>query len=138
MVIQKTKNFFFFNHICIIITFIYLSKSIIKSCINNPLNTSTLYSLSNLSSLYSRLKKRRMKRFLMRSFAYWGILAVKAANRISKRLSWRWHATICFAWILYLSTRFNRGNPPPSLSIQYEGSASHWGQSPINGSSDEG
>jgi len=37
MVIQKTKKIsFFFNHICIIITLIYLSKSIIKSCINEP------------------------------------------------------------------------------------------------------
>jgi len=36
-VIQKTKKkIFFFNHICGIITFIYLSKSIIKSCINKP------------------------------------------------------------------------------------------------------
>jgi len=39
MEIKKTKKLFF-NHICIIIIFIYLSKSIIKSCINEPVEYS--------------------------------------------------------------------------------------------------
>jgi hypothetical protein len=44
------------------------------------LNTLTLYSLSTLSSLYPKLKKR-MKRLLMKSLEYWGILAVEVANK---------------------------------------------------------
>ena len=36
------------------------------------------------------------------------------------------------------SAHFNRGNPPPSLSIQHEGCASRGGRSPVNRSSDEG
>ncbi|KEH27692.1 transmembrane protein, putative [Medicago truncatula] len=39
-----------------------------------------MYSLSTLSSLYPRLKKRMMKKLPLIFLAYWGILAVEAAN----------------------------------------------------------
>ena len=107
--------------------------SIIKSCIINPLNTLTLYSLSTLSSLYPRLKKRRMMKFLMRSLAYWGILVIEAASRTSKvfpkdgiqlqrlvRVS-----TIGLAWNCISVHTSTGATPPPSLSIQHKGSASH-------------
>jgi len=32
------------------------------------------------------MKKRRMRRFPTRSLAYWDILAVKAANKIPKKI----------------------------------------------------
>ena len=35
-------------------------------------------------------------------------------------------------WIPYFSTHFNRGNPPPSLSIEREDRVHHRGQGPIN------
>jgi len=47
----------------------------------SPLNTLTMYSLPTLSSSYQKLKKTRMKRLPTRSLAYWGILAVEAANK---------------------------------------------------------
>jgi len=84
------------------------------------LNILTLYSLSNLSSLYLRLKKRTMKRFLMRSFAYWYVMLPVALHG--------------FCTSVHTSTG---ATPPPSLSIQHKGSASHGGQSPVNRSSNE-
>jgi len=72
MVIQKTKVFF--NHICIIITFIYLSKSIIKSCINEPVENFNPVLSPNFEFLCP-----------IRLFAYLGILAVKAANTNIKK-----------------------------------------------------
>ena len=120
MVIQKTKKFFFFNHTCIIITFIYLSKSIIKSCINEPVEHFNHVLSPNFEFLCPKLKKRRWRSFLIRFLAYWGISVVKTANEVSKdcpkggvhlqRLAR--DATICFAWILYSCTHFNKGNPP--------------------------
>ena len=115
--------------------------STIKSCIFKPVEHFNLYSLSALSSLYPRLKRRMMKKFPMRFLAYWGILVVEAAI-IKKDLSRRGHSctktdTICLTWVLYFSTHFNRGNPPLSLNIQRKGSASHGSQSPVNGSSNK-
>jgi hypothetical protein len=51
---------------------LYLSKSIIKSCINKPVETLTMCSLPTLSSLCLKPKKR-MKRLPMKSLTYWGI-----------------------------------------------------------------
>jgi len=99
-----------------------------------------MYSLPTLSSSYPKLKKTRMKRLPTRSLAYWGILAVEAANKNQEdcpedgshlqRLAQ--DATICTSWVWYFSTHFNRGSPPPSLSIQHEGHASRGGRSPVN------
>jgi len=98
-----------------------------------------MYSLPTLSSLYPKPKKR-MKRLPTRSLTYWGILAIKAANKNQEdcpedcshlqRLAQ--DATICTSWVSYFSTHFNRGNPPLSLSVQHGSSASHGGRSPVN------
>jgi len=71
------------------------------------------------------MKKRRMKNFLMRSLAYWGISAVEVANTYNKRLSRRWLSftrtdTSCYHlpnMELYFSTYFNRANPPHHPSV---------------------
>ena len=86
-----------------------------------------MYSLPTLSSLYPKPKKR-MKRLPTRSLTYWGILAIKAANKNQEdcpedcshlqRLAQ--DATICTSWVSYFNTHFNRGNPPLSLSINME------------------
>ncbi|KEH16838.1 hypothetical protein MTR_0083s0050 [Medicago truncatula] len=87
-----------------------------------------------------------MKKLPLRFLAYWGILAVKAANAIIKKYCPEedFHvqrlardATICLAGILYFIHSSAGAAPPPSLSIQYKGSASCGGQSPVNGSSNE-
>jgi len=99
-----------------------------------------MYSLPTLSSLYPKLKKR-MKRLPTKSLTYWGILAVKAANKEkSRRLSRKWHSLTktgmgcyrCLTWISYFSTHFNRGNPLSFPNIQRGSSASRGGRSPVN------
>ncbi|KEH19438.1 hypothetical protein MTR_8g059205 [Medicago truncatula] len=77
-------------------------------------------SLPTLSSLYLKLKKRKVKRLPIRSLICWGIIAVKATNknhedsledgnRLRKLARC---ATIRFSRISCFSTHFNRGNPP--------------------------
>jgi len=99
-----------------------------------------MYSLPTLSSLYPKPKKR-MKRLPTKSLTYWGILAVKAANKQkSRRLSRIWHSLtktgmrcyLCLTWISYFSTHFNRGNPLSFPNIQRGSSASRGGRSPVN------
>jgi len=105
--------------------------SIIKSCINKPVEHFNSVPSLDFEFLMSEIEEKENESFPMRYIAYWDILAVDTTNTyqkvvqkmtfIYKRLAT--DATICFAWILYFSTYFNRGNPPPSLSIQHEGSA---------------
>ena len=60
MVIQKTKKNLFlqsFSNICIIITYTYLSKSIIKSCINKPVEHINHVSSSNFDFLVSEAEE---------------------------------------------------------------------------------
>jgi len=69
----------------------------------------------------------------MKSLAYWGILAVKI--EISKRVSKKGDSLTKIGTRSYhhtSSVHFNRGTPPPSLSIQHGGH-----QSPVNRSSAE-
>jgi len=116
---KNPKRIIIFKYVFIIITFIYLLKSTINHTLINTLNTLTLYSLPTLSSMCSKLKKRRMKRFPMRSLAYWGILAVRATIKISRRLSRKWHsltktardATICLECVSYFKCTLQQGQP---------------------------
>jgi len=110
-----------------------MSISIIKSCINKPVEHFIPVLSLDFEFLMSEDEEKEYESFPMRYIAYWGILAVGTANtyqRLSKEMTFIYKrlardATICFAWILYFSTHFNRGKPPPSLSIQHESSASH-------------
>ncbi|KEH29630.1 hypothetical protein MTR_4g046607 [Medicago truncatula] len=82
-----------------------------------------MYSLPTLSSLYPKLKKRKVKRLLMRSLTCWGIIAVKATNKNhedspedgSRLQRLARGATILFARISCFSTG---ANPPPSLELK--------------------
>ena len=50
-----------------------------------------------------------------------------------------WHRMLPFALHgIVLQYTLQQGQPPLSLGIQYKGSASHRGQRPVNGCSDEG
>ena len=80
-----------------------MSISIIKSCINKPVEHFIPVLSLDFEFLMSEDEEKENESFQMRYIAYWGILAVETA-------------TICFAWIWYFSTHFNRGNPPLSLS----------------------
>ena len=99
--------------------------SIIKSCINKPVEQFNPVPSLDFEFLMSEIEERENESFPMRYIAYWDILIVDTTNTyqkvvqkmtfIYKRLAR--DATICFA-----STG---ATPPPSLSIQYKGSASH-------------
>jgi len=80
MVIQKTKNFFNHFYICMIIMFI----SIIKSCINKPVEHFIPVLSLNFEFLMSEDEEKENGSFPMRYIAYWGILAVANCNYISK------------------------------------------------------
>ena len=105
--------------------------SIIKSCINKPVEHFIPVLSLDFEFLMSKDEEKENESFPMRYIAYQGIFGRRNCKYISKgcpengiqRLAW--DATICVAWILYFSTHFNRGNPPPSLSIQHKGSTSH-------------
>ena len=105
----------------------------------------TIYYLPTLCSLYLKLKKTWMKRFPMRSLAYWGILAVKAANKKQEncledgihlqRLAWDVTVTLHkYHVAVHISTG---ATPPHSFSIQHGGRASRGGRSPVCRSSAE-
>jgi len=94
--------------------------SIIKSCINKPVEYFYPVLSLDFEFLVSEDEEKENESFLMRSLAYWGILVVEAVSRISKSLPKRWHSikktsASCYHWPcmeLYFSTHFNRGNPP--------------------------
>jgi len=100
--------------------FIYLFISIIKSCINKPIEHFNHVLSLDFEFLMSEDEEKEYESFPMRYIAYWGILAVDTTNTyqkvvqkmtfIYKRLAR--DATICFAWILYFSKHFNKGKPP--------------------------
>ena len=86
MVIQKTKKIFF-NHsqiICIIITYTYLSKSIIKSCINKPVEHITHVLSSNFEFLVSETKEENEETPDKISHIL--------GHSLPRRLSRRWHS----------------------------------------------
>jgi hypothetical protein len=97
-----------------------------------------MYSLPTLSSLCP--KKRKIKGLPTRSLAYWGILAVEAANKNQEDCPGdSFHLQILHR-ILPSTLHDNctavhpstGATPPPSLSIQHEGRASRGGRSPVD------
>jgi hypothetical protein len=99
-----------------------LSKSIIKSCINKLVEHINHVLSSNFEFPVSEAEEGKNEETIDKISRILGILTVEAANKISRRLSRRWHSLTktgmrcyyCLAWISYFSTHFNRGNPPPS------------------------
>ena len=121
---KKPKKF---NHSqnCIIITYTCLSKSIIKSCINKPVEHINLVLSPNFEFPVSETR-RRMKKFPMKFLAYWGILAVKVKNKNIKKSVQKRESTYKGCYHHTSSVHFNRGSPPPSLSIQHGGPCFPW------------
>jgi len=123
MVIQKTKKILF-NHSqnCIIITYTYLSKSIIKSCINKPVEHINPVLSPNFEFPVSETRRRRIWRSSWWNFsptrASW---PSKSKTKISRRVSRKGHSltkagTRCYRHTS--SVHFNRGNPPSSFSME--------------------
>jgi len=118
--------------------------SIIKSCINKPIKYFNPVLSLDFEFLMSKDEEKEYESFPMRYIAYWGILAIETANTyqkvvqkmtfIYKRLAR--DATICFGWILYFNTHFNKGNTPHHPPVYNIKAVPHIeSQSPVNGSS---
>ena len=129
MVIQKTKNS------SIILKYLHnhnLSKSKIKSCINKPVEHINHVLSSNFESLVSEAKEENEETPNKISH----ILGHSLSRRLSRRwlslskTGMRWYHYL--TWVLCFSTHFNRGSPPPFLSIQHGGRASRKGRSPVD------
>jgi hypothetical protein len=124
MVTQKTKFFFkSYPHICIIIMFI----SIIKSCINKPVEHFNPVLSLDFKFLVSEAEKREDESFPMRLLptgASWSLKLQISRKIVQKRTFMYndWHEMLPSSLQGYCtsSAHFNRGNPPPSLSIQYK------------------
>ena len=126
--------------------------STIKSCINKPVEHFNPVLSPNFEFLVSEAEEKEDESFLMRYIAYWGILAVEAANTNIKKIVQKMtfkvsHGMLPFALHgLHMLTGAtpppppppSPPPPPPSLSIQLKSSASHGIQSPVRGSSNEG
>jgi len=119
--------------------------SIIKSCINKPVEHFIPVLSPDSEFLISEDEEKENESFPMRYVAYWGIFGRRKLQLHIKRLSRRRHLMIgkgCYHLLCVDIVRqytFQQGQPPlPSLSIQCKGSASRGGQNPVNGSSNEG
>jgi len=144
MVIQNTKNLFF-NHMCIIITFIYLSKSIIKSCIDKPVeHFDPILSLSCEFPVSKTEEEENVPNGISR---LQGNLSRQSCKyKYQERLSKRWRSLtktctgcnhlLCMNIVLQYTLR--QGQPPHHPSVHHKGSASHGGRSPVNENADEG
>jgi len=133
MVILKNQKILF-NHSqnCIIITYIYLSKSIIKSCINKPVEHFNPVLSPNFEFPVSEARRRGGWRSSRWNFsptrASW---SSKSKTKISRRVSRKGHSRTKTGTRCYHHTsraHFNRGSLPPSLSIQHGGRRSPYRQ----------
>ena len=86
----------------------------IKSCVNKPVDQFNPVLSLDFEFLMSEDEERKNEGFPMRYIAVYTTntyqKVVQKMTFIYKRLAR--DATICFAWIMYFSTRFNWGNPP--------------------------
>ena len=105
--------------------------SIIKSCINKPIKYFNPVLSLDFEFLMSEDEEKENESFPMRYIAYWGILAVETAityQKVVQKMTFRdWQGMLPFALHGYCtSVLTSKGaTPPPSPSIQHEGSASH-------------
>ena len=125
MVIQKTKNSFL-----IILKYLhnhnlYLSKSIIKSCINKPVKHIDHVLSSNFEFLVSKAEEDMNEDIPDEISRILGHSSHRSCKRKSRGWPRRWHSLTktgmrcyrCLTWISYFNTHFNRGNPPHSLKV---------------------
>jgi len=105
--------------------------SIIKSCINKPVERFNLALSLDFEFLMSKNEEKENESFPMRYIAYWGILAVETAityHKVVQKMAFKdWQGMLPFALHgCCTSVHTSTGaTPPPSLGIQHEGSASH-------------
>jgi len=120
MVIQKTKKNLFlqsFSNICIIITYTYLSKWIIKSCINKHVKHFNHVLSPNFEFPLSEDEEEENEETPDKISRILGHLSHRSCKRKSRRLSRRWQSLTktgmkCYlTWVSCFSTYFNRGNP---------------------------
>jgi len=111
--------------------FIYLSKSIIKSCVNKPVEHFNPVLSLDFEFLVSEDEEKENESFPMRYIAYWSILAVETANtyqKVVQKMAFKdWYEMLPFVLHGYrTSVHASTGATlPPSLNMQYKGSASH-------------
>jgi hypothetical protein len=119
--------------------------SIIKSCINKPVEHLNHVLSLNFEFLVSETEEEyeeEVSNVISRLLGHLGHRSCEYQERLSRRgLSCTKTGTRCYHLpcrdvILQMHTSTG-ATPPPSLSIQYKGNASHGGQSPGNGSSNE-
>jgi len=118
-------------------------KSIIKSCINKPVEHIDHVLSFNFEFLVSEAEEDMNEEIPDEISHILGHLSRRSNKQKSKRLSRTWHSLTktgirwyrYLTWVSCFNTHFNRGNPPPSLSIQHGGRASHWDRSPVYRSS---
>jgi len=105
--------------------------SIIKSCINKPVEHFIHVLSLDFEFLMSEDEEKKNESFPIRYIAYWGISAVEAANtyqKVVQKMAFKdWQGMLLFALHGYCtSVHISTGaTPPPSPSIQHGGSASH-------------
>jgi len=110
-----------------------MSKINNKSCIDKLVEHINHVLSSNFEFPVSEAEEEEDEKFSIRLLAYWGILAVEAANQNQRRLTRRWQSLTktgircyrCLTWVSSFITHLNKGKPPllPS-SIQHGGHAS--------------
>ncbi|KEH42626.1 hypothetical protein MtrunA17_Chr1g0185041 [Medicago truncatula] len=119
--------------------------SIIKSCINKPVEHLNHVLSLDFEFLVSEVEEEddeEASTDISRLLGHLGRRSCKYQKRLSRRglsctkTGTRCHHFPCKDIVLQVNTSAG-ATPPPSLSIQHKGNASHEGQSPINGSSNE-
>jgi len=105
--------------------------SIIKSCINKPVEHFIPVLSLDFEFLMFEDEEKKNESFPIRYIAYWGISAVEAANtyqKVVQKMAFKgWQGIPPFALHGYCTSvqTLTGATPPPSPSIQHEGSASH-------------
>jgi len=123
-----------------------MSKSIIKSCINKPVEHIDHVLSSNFEFPIPEAEEDENDEIPDETSRILGHLSRQSCKqtkikRIVQKMAFTykdWHEMILLPYIgIVLQYTFQQGNPPPSLSIQHGGRASHWGRSPVYRSSAE-
>jgi len=125
---KKPKILFLqsFSNICIIITYTYLSKSIIKSCINKPVEHIDHVLSSNFEFLTSEAEEDMNEEIPDKISRILGHLSRWSYKQKSRRWPRRWHSLTktgmrrYLTWVSCFSRCFNRGNPSPSQIYNVE------------------
>jgi len=118
--------------------------SIIKSCINKPVEHFIPVLSLDFEFLMSEDEEKKNESFPMRYIAYWGISAVEAANtyqKVVQKMTFKdWQGMLPFALHGYCtSVHTSTGANPHHPSVYNMKAVPHMeGQSPVNGSSNGG